>query len=272
MFHIHLISDSTGETLFAAAKAATAAFPGQEAEIELHQHVFTRTAADLARALDDVTASPGPVFYTLADAPQRAELQACCAGLGMPAVALLDPMIAVLSEHLGKAPNQRPGGQHQLDADYFARIEALDFAITHDDGNTGARLARADVILVGVSRTSKTPTCIYLAYRGTRAANVPLVPGREPPPAFFEALKAGIPAVGLTASPSRLAQIRGERIQAMGASAPGNYAELDQIRREVADARLFFERHAIPVIDVTRRSIEETAAAILAELRARREG
>ena len=159
--------------------------------------------------------------------------------------------------------------QHRLNNDYFDRIAALDFAIAYDDGAIGTRLGQADVILTGVSRTSKTPTCIYLAYRGIKAANMPLVPGAEPDPAFFQAMARGVPVIGLTASPSRLSQIRGQRLEAIGSTKTAEYAELDQIRGEVADARLFFEQHGIPVIDVTRRSIEETAAEVLALLRER---
>jgi hypothetical protein len=161
--------------------------------------------------------------------------------------------------------------QHRITPDYFERITALDYAIANDDGALGSRFARADVILAGVSRTSKTPTCIYLAYRGVKAANMPLVPGRTPPEAFFRALDSGIPVIGLVASPARLAQIRGQRLEALG-DRPSAYADPDRIRDEVAEARLFFERHRIPVIDITRRSIEETAAAVMAEVGRQRTG
>jgi [pyruvate, water dikinase]-phosphate phosphotransferase / [pyruvate, water dikinase] kinase len=165
--------------------------------------------------------------------------------------------------------SERAGLQHRVSSEYFARISALDFATAHDDGALGRRLLQADVVLTGVSRTSKTPTCIYLAYRGIRAANVPLLPKSEPDPALFAAIEAGVPVIGLTASPTRLAQIRSQRLAAMGAGHAPDYADLGRIRGEVAEARLFFDRHEIPVIDVTTRSIEETAAAILVILRSR---
>ncbi len=269
MFHLHLISDSTGETLLAAVNAARAAFKGTERETQLHQTVFVRTDRDLEKALEGARANPGPVFFTIANRDRNEKLVTGCREIGVPAIPLLDPLIEALSRHFGVEASHQPGMQHQLNRTYFARIAALDFAIAHDDGNLDSRFARADVILVGVSRTSKTPTCIYLAYRGVKAANVPLVPGREPPDALFRAMEAGTPVIGLTASPTRLAQIRAERLEALGQHPAEDYAEIDRIRREVADARLFFERHAIPMIDVTRRSIEETAAAILVELRAR---
>ena len=159
--------------------------------------------------------------------------------------------------------------QHRITSVYFDRIAALDFAISHDDGALGDRLMQADVILTGVSRTSKTPTCIYLAHRGVKAANVPLVPKTTPDPAFIAAIGKGVPVIGLTASPARLSQIRSQRLEAIGSVQTADYAEIDAIRAEVADARIFFDRHDIPVIDVTRRSIEETAAEILALLRSR---
>lgn len=265
---IHLVSDSTGETLSALIRACLAPFSGIAAET--HLNVFVRTDSDLDSVIQRLRARPGLVCFTLVDPAHRSRLEQECASLGVPAVAVLDPLLANLSGVFGRSPEWGVGMQHQLDRAYFDRIAALDFAIAHDDGALGARLRRADVILTGVSRTSKTPTCIYLAYRGIKAANVPLVPGQEPDPAFIAAISSGIPVIGLTASPARLAQIRAERLEAMGEHAT-DYADLDHIRAEVAEARLFFDRHAIPVIDVTRRSIEETAAAILAELDRRRE-
>ena len=266
--HVHLISDSTGETLGAMARACLAPF--EDVEVVLHRSVFVRAESDLEEALARLRASPGLVCFTLVDRDFRARLEQECAVLGVPALAALDPLMARLTEVFGQAPRREIGMQHQVDGDYFQRIAALDFAIAHDDGALGARLRQADVILTGVSRTSKTPTCIYLAYRGVKAANMPLVPGRAPDPAFFEALDLGVPAIGLTASPARLAQIRSKRLEALGDRAP-DYADPDRIREEVSEARLFFDRHGLPVIDVTRRSIEETAAAVLAELTRRRE-
>jgi regulator of PEP synthase PpsR (kinase-PPPase family) len=286
-FHLHLISDSTGETLHALARAALAPFR-EEAEAEIHLSVFVRTARDLEVALDGVSAAPGLVWFTVVDPAMQARIIEACASLGVESTGVLDPLIDNLAQFLGEAPSHRPGMQHRMNNDYFDRIAALDFAISHDDGaqagapnddRLGQRLKRADVILTGISRTSKTPTCIYLAYRGIKAANVPLVPNREPPRAFFEAMATGVPVIGLTASPSRLGHVRSHRLESLGQSTGqpntegvADYADLDRIRNEVANARLFFQRHHIPVIDVTRRSIEETAAAILAELRSRNAG
>ncbi|MCH8166692.1 MAG: kinase/pyrophosphorylase [Proteobacteria bacterium] len=279
-FHLHLISDSTGETLHALARAALAPFR-TEARATIHLCVFVRTASDLEAALAGVRANPGLVWFTVVDPAMQSRISEACAALGVESTGVLDPLIATLARVTGETPSQRPGMQHRMNNDYFDRIAALDFAISHDDGahgggTLGERLKRADVILAGISRTSKTPTCIYLAYRGIKAANVPLVPDREPPGELLEAMAAGTPVIGLTASPSRLAHLRSHRLESLGQHAATSlaegitgYADPGRIRAEVADARLFFQRHRIPVIDVTRRSIEETAAAILAELRAR---
>ncbi|MEL6197140.1 MAG: pyruvate, water dikinase regulatory protein [Pseudomonadota bacterium] len=264
---VHIVSDSTGETGYAVAKATLARFAPQEFSLEVS--VFIRSETDMAQTLARLEAMPGPVFHTLARSAHRTRLEAVAQALGVPAVSVLDVPLTAMAAYLGRAPGDRPGMQHQVNDAYFERIAALDFAIAHDDGALGERLKAADVILTGVSRTSKTPTCIYLAYRGIRAANLPLVPGRPIPEAFGQALSVGVLAVGLTASPARLAHVREQRLEALGDRSPG-YAELDQIRDEVAEARLFFERHNLPVIDVTRRSIEETAAAVQALLSAHR--
>ena len=284
-FHLHLISDSTGETLHALARAALAPFQ-HETPATIHLSVFVRTGRDLEAALAEVRTNPGLVWFTVVDPAMQRRIEDACAALGVESTGVLDPLIATLARVMGETPSHRPGMQHRMNDDYFNRIAALDFAISHDDGGHGGgtlgeRLKRADVILAGISRTSKTPTCIYLAYRGVKAANVPLVPNREPPRELLEAMAAGTPVIGLTASPSRLVHVRSHRLESLGQPAAGNiaapnisegvagYADLGRIRIEVADARLFFQRHHIPVIDVTRRSIEETAAEILAELRAR---
>ena len=265
---IHLLSDSTGETLSAVMRAAVARFGNPD--LAIHLAVFLRTPEDIDAALERVHRHPGPVFHTISDPGQRRHLAARLAPLGIEPVPVLDPAIAVLSGFLGHEPDTRPGMQHRLTDAYFDRIAALDYAIAHDDGALGARLRAADVILTGVSRTSKTPTCIYLANRGIKAANLPLVPNVAVPDEFFEARAAGVPVIGLIASPARLAQVRRQRLEAIG-DKTASYADLERIRDEVTESRLFFQRHDIPVIDVTRRSIEETAAAVLAMLREMRE-
>ena len=265
-FHVHLISDSTGETLNAILKAVTAQF-GIARPLE-HINALVRSKAQLERALSEVEASPGLVLYTLVNADLRRTLELRCSELQVPAVAVLDPFLEAFAGYLDLEQTGRAGAQHEMDAAYFKRIEAIDYTMSHDDGQMTYDLEPADVVLVGVSRTSKTPTCIYLAHRGVKAANIPLVPGRDPPAELFNLRKPLV--VGLVASPERLAQIRKSRLGEINATEHAeSYSDIDAIRDEVLKARRLCAKHRWPVIDVTRKSVEETAAAILTKLSAR---
>lgn len=271
-FHVHLVSDSTGETLNAMAKAVVARFDGV-IPIE-HIYALVRSRKQLDRVLEEIAAAPGVVLHTIVDKELRAALEDGCRMLDTPQIGALDPLVGALSRYLGAALSTRVGAQHALDHDYFNRISALDFAMAHDDGQgTAEELERADVVLCGVSRTSKTPTCIYLAHRGVRAANVPLVPGQEDGERLVGLRNPLV--VGLTVSPDRLVQIRRNRLDALNADRASSYVDHDAVRDETVKARRAFERRSWPVIDVTRRSVEETAAAIvnlLSERRTRRLG
>jgi regulator of PEP synthase PpsR (kinase-PPPase family) len=258
-FHVHLVSDSTGETLNAMARAVCARFENV-LPIE-HYYALVRSPRQLERALADIEDAPGVVMHTIVDDTLRAALEEGCRRLDMPCIAALDPLVSSLSRYLGAALTRRVGVQHALDTDYFNRMDALNYAIGHDDGQGGQELEQADVVLVGVSRTSKTPTCIYLAHRGVRAANVPLVPGR-PPPEPLSRLSSAL-VVGLTISPDRLIQIRRNRLLSLKESRDTAYTDIEAVRDEVVQARRLYERQGWPVIDVTRRSVEETAAAVL---------
>jgi regulator of PEP synthase PpsR (kinase-PPPase family) len=258
-FHVHLVSDSTGETLNAMARAVCARFTGT-LPIE-HIYALVRSTRQMDRALEEIAAAPGIVMHTIVDPELRMALEEGCRRLEMPCIAPLDPVMSSMSRYLGIAISSRVGAQHALDNDYFDRMEALNYAIGHDDGHGGQDLNQADVVLVGVSRTSKTPTCIYLAHRGVRAANVPLVPKMPPPPQLLELKNTLI--VGLLASPDRLVQIRRNRLLSLKEDRGTDYADIDTVRQEIIDARRLFERLGWPVIDVTRRSVEETAAAII---------
>ncbi len=259
-FHLHLISDSTGETLNAVAKAACAQFDmGRPVE---HFHPLVRNRKQLDRAMVEVEAAPGLVLHTIVNAELREALEARCRELGMLSVAVLDPVMSTLAGYLGVRESHRPGAQHELDARYFARIEALNYTMAHDDGQSVATLRNADIILVGVSRTSKTPTCIYLANRGIKAANIPIVPGVRLPDVLSEL--AGPLIVGLIVNPERLVHIRKNRLLSLHESAETDYVDIEAIRAELVVARRLFAERGWPVIDVTRRSIEETAAAVLA--------
>jgi len=258
-FHIHLVSDSTGETLNAMARAVCARFT-DILPIE-HIYALVRSTRQLDRALEEIGGAPGVVMHTIVDPGLRAALEEGCRKLEMPCIAALDPVVSAMSRYLGARISTRVGAQHALTNDYFDRIEALDYAIAHDDGQGGQDLTQADVILVGVSRTSKTPTCIYLAHRGVRAANVPLVPGRPPPQELFELKNTLI--VGLITSPDRLIQIRRNRLLSLKENRESDYVDGDAVRQEIIAARRLFERQGWPVIDITRRSVEETAAAVI---------
>jgi regulator of PEP synthase PpsR (kinase-PPPase family) len=268
-FHVHLVSDSTGETLNAMAKAVVARFEGV-IPIE-HIYALVRSKKQLERVLSEIESAPGVVLHTIVDKDLRNELEEGCRRLDMPTIAALDPLVGALSRYLG-APSltTRVGAQHTLDSDYFNRMEALNYAITHDDAQNAHDLESADVVLVGVSRTSKTPTSIYLANRGVRTANVPLVPNSEPPTSLFT-LKWPL-VVGLTVSPDRLIQIRRNRLLSLKEERESAYVESDAVREETIRARRLFERHGWPTIDVTRRSVEETAAAVLNLLTEKRSG
>ena len=265
-FHVHLVSDSTGETLNAMAKAVVARFDGV-IPIE-HIYALVRSHKQLDKVLESIAASPGVVLHTIVDRELRTALEDGCRRMGMPQIGALDPLVGALSRYLGAAISTRVGAQHALDTDYFNRIGALDYAISHDDGQSQNDLENADVVLVGVSRTSKTPTCIYLAHRGVRAANVPLVPGQQAPERL-DGLKHPL-VVGLTVSPDRLVQIRRNRLEGLGEVRSSTYVDHEAVREETVKARRMFERRGWPTIDVTRRSIEETAAQVINLLNERR--
>ena len=266
-FHLHLVSDSTGETVHSVARACLVQFDGAQAV----EHVWSmvRTRSQIERVIAGVEANRGVVLFTLVSDTLRGLLQEGCRRIQAPAIPVLDPVIGALASYLGRESRGLPGKQHLLDSEYFARIDAMTFALNHDDGQSSWGLNDADVCLVGVSRTSKTPTCLYLANRGIKAANVPFVPGVPLPPELLEAKHPLI--VGLTNDPERLIQLRRNRLDLLHHDQATEYTNIDAVRAEVREARrVFVERHW-PVIDVTRRSIEETAAAIM-KLLARRHG
>lgn len=267
-FHVHLVSDSTGDTLAAITRAVSARFD-DVLPLE-HSYPLVRSLRQLERVILAVESAPGLVIHTIVDRELRGRLEAACRELDTPCVAALDPLTASLSRYLGAQLSSRAGAQHALDADYFHRIETLDYAIAHDDGHGARDLDKADVVLVGVSRTSKTPTCIYLAHRGVRAANVPLIPDSPPPPQLAELTTPLI--VGLVVAPERLMQIRRNRLLTLKERRETAYVEADSVRDETVRARRLFEARGWPVIDVSRRSVEETAAAIINLLNARRSG
>ncbi|HEY9568261.1 MAG TPA: pyruvate, water dikinase regulatory protein [Thalassobaculum sp.] len=268
ILHIHLVSDATGETNHQIARACLVQFDGVRAK----EHVWSlvRTRSYLDKVLAGLEANPGPVLFTLVDPELRRRLEDTCRRLEVPCIAVLDPVLSALGAHLGIKSHGRPGRQHELDAAYFRRIEAMDFTLAHDDGQLVHDLEEADIVVVGVSRTSKTPTSLYLANRGYKTANVPLVPGIDPPEELFRLRRPLV--VAFTTDPARLIQVRRNRVLMLKQREETDYVALERVRKEVADARRLAERRRWPVIDVTRRSIEETAAAVLQHLGTGRNG
>jgi regulator of PEP synthase PpsR (kinase-PPPase family) len=266
-FHLHLISDSTGETLITVARAASA----QYAKVQPVEHVYplVRTQKQLDRVLAEIGEEPGIVLYTLLDNDLVERLEKHCRELSLPCLSILGPVLQLLRSYLGAETSHRVGAQHTLNAEYFKRIDALNYTMLHDDGQHVEDLEDSDVVLVGVSRTSKTPTSIYLANRGVKTGNVPLVPG-IPIASSVESLTRPL-VVGLYASPERIVQIRQNRLLGLKAHHDEDqYIDRKAVAEEVAFSRKLCAKHNWPSIDVTRRSIEETAAAVLKLLAERR--
>jgi len=258
-FHIHLVSDATGETLDTVARATTACFNNHEA-IQ-HAYSLVRTSKQLERVFVEIEKQPGIVLFTMIDEPLRRELENHCARIGVPTVSILDPVITTLTSYLNVKSQPVIGGQHNLNDNYFRRIDALNFTMVHDDGQHVQDLENADIVLIGISRTSKTPTSIYLANRGVKVANIPLVPEVKIPPQL-ENLKNPL-VVGLIASVERISQIRRHRLDTLNEFMPTLYSDRASIAKELNFMKKLCSGHNWPVLDVTRRSIEETAAAIL---------
>src|SRR3546814_481950 len=257
--HVHLVSDSTGETLESVAKACLAQF--QDVEAIKHYWPMVRSVGHLDRVMREIAERPGLIVYTLVNGDVRRKLENRAHAMGLPLVSALDPVLDALSQLLGQEAQNRPGGQHKMDAAYFERVEAIHYTIAHDDGALWEEWEEADIVLAGVSRSSKTPTSIYLANRGYKVANIPLVPESPPPATLFNLSHPLI--VGLTTSPDRLVQVRRNRLLALKQAPETAYVDPEKVTAELAFARRLFADNGWPVIDVTRRSIEETAAAIM---------
>ncbi|TNE32991.1 MAG: kinase/pyrophosphorylase [Alphaproteobacteria bacterium] len=257
--HLHLVSDSTGETLEMIAKAALAQF--EDADVVRHFWPMVRSRQHLDRIVPDLADNPGLVLFTLVNPETRARLEEHCRQLGLAAVPVLDAVTEALESQLGQEAHGRPGRQHLMDEAYFKRVEAIQFTIAHDDGVGWENWEQADIVLAGVSRTSKTPTSIYLANRGYKTANIPIVVESPPPDALFRLRRPLV--IGLTTAPDRLVQIRRNRLLSLHEDTETAYVDDEHVRDEIKYARRMFADNGWPVIDVTRRSIEETAAAAI---------
>lgn len=265
-FHLHLVSDSTGETLTTIAKAASVQYP-QVRPIE-HVHPLVRTSRQLERVLQEISSAPGIVLYTVVNRELTERLESRCRELAVPCLHVLEPIMQVFESYLGAPKTPIVAGQHVLDSDYFRRIDALNFSMAHDDGQLPDDVNEADIIILGISRTSKTPTSIYLAQRGLKTANVPIVPDIPLPHALTEQHTAFV--VCLVASVDRIAEIRRNRVRLMSDRNLEDYVDREQIAQELTHSRRLCARYGWPVIDVTRRSVEETAATILKLFHSRR--
>ena len=264
-FHLHLVSDATGETINSIARACVAQFQGTD----VHEHFWSliRSKRQLDVVFEAIRQWPGLVLFTFVDRDMQRSLVEFCQKQNTPSIAVLDPVLNAMSNYFGTKSAHDPGRQHALDAEYFARIDAMDYALALDDGNKTDKLNEADVVILGVSRTSKTPTCIYLANRGIRAANVPIIPGINLSIDFDKLTKPLI--VGLTKDPDSLVEIRLTRLQSLQQDSQTDYVDVEKVHEEVANARRLYARLGCPVIDVSHRSIEETAAEIMTMLNRR---
>jgi len=265
--HIHLVSDATGETVNSVAKACLVQF--DDLNIIEHAWPLIRSDVQMERVLEGIAARPGIVLGTLVNDELRKQLQEGCKKLDVPFVPVLDPVLATLTKVWGSEAGNLPGRQHAMDDEYFKRIDAMHFVMSHDDGQSAETLREADIIILGVSRTSKTPTCVYLANRGLKAANVPIVPGCPLPPELELSKEPLI--VGLTKDPQRLVQIRKNRLRMLNQMEDTDYVDLETVIEEVKEARRLYTRRGWPIIDVSRKSIEETTAAIVQLYKTHRE-
>jgi len=258
-FHLHMVSDATGETVQSVARACLVQFEN----IKPSENLWTlvRTEGQVDKVITGIEENPGFVLYTLVDPKVRTKLQDACRRIQVPCISVLQPIMAAFGGFLNIEQQARPGLQHVLDNEYFARISAMDFAMSHDDGQSAWNLEESDVVLVGVSRTSKTPTCIYLANRGIKAANIPIILGMEVSEELFNLSHPLV--VGLIKETGSLVQIRRNRLRMLNEGDSSEYADPDAVAEEVKFANRIIAGPGWPVIDVTRRSIEETAASIM---------
>jgi len=265
---IHIVSDSTGDTAARVARAAQNQFEGTQ--IEMFRHARVKDREQLARALEGVVGRRAAVFYTLVDPDLREAIVELAHAQALIVHDVLGPALNSITTASGMQATMLPGRHAPLDAQYFRRIAAIEFAVKHDDGRGTENLNHADIVLVGVSRTSKTPTSMHLGYLGYMTANVPLVRGVDPPPALFSVDRWKL--VGLTIDPDRLAGIRARRVRAIGAGANARYADLTEIHEELDSAADMHRRLGCPVLDVSELAIEEAASRVAEIVEERRRG
>lgn len=262
---LHLVSHASGELIEMLARNAVAQLEGVEVERRLWKMV--RHLGQLPEILAGIAEARGFVIHSVAATDIREELERGCRRLAVPCLYTLEPLVSQLAERFDVPVQYRSSGLDSIDDDYYQRVEAMKYTLSHDDGQGTNDLENADVVLVGVSRATKTPTCMYLASRGVKAGNVPLVPGVPLPDGLLTA--KGPFVVGLTINPTRLAAVRSARLKALNQTARTDYDDLDSLRKEVREARRIFLRHKWPIIDVTDRSIEQVTNMIIDMLKER---
>lgn len=260
--HIYLISDATGETAERSVMAALTQFPHREVKIKRFSNV--RNKQQVYSALDDAVTNNAMVVFTVVNRDLAKMVYDECDSLGIPSIDLITPMLVRLTEFLGISPDEVPGLLHSVNDHYFKRIEAIEFAVKHDDGQETRNLHKAEIVLVGVSRASKTPLSIYLAHRGWKVANVPMVKGIEPPEELFEIDPKKI--AGLVVDPQRLFELRTSRLRNLGQNPRNSYADYENIEEEMKYFRTLFRRNSWITINVTGKAIEETANEVLVKL------
>ena len=257
--NIHLVSDSTGETIENTVSATISQFP----DVSRKEFFWpmTRTEDQIKDITENLKKNPGLVVFSIVDDNNRALLEDSCKKMNIPYVSPLDSLLNILKKILALSETKITGVQHKLDENYFRRVDAFEFAMQHDDGQRISSMSDADIILVGVSRTSKTPTSIYLANKGFKVANIPLVANTQLPQELFEFKKPII--IGLIKDPRSLMQVRQTRLKMMGENNQTSYDDINHIKFEISQARLIFTKYAWPSIDVSRRSVEETSASVI---------
>ncbi len=257
--NVHLISDSTGETLSSVSRAVLSQFEGVESQDFIWP--LTRSKVQLEKVMESITKNPGIVLYTILQDELIEVLKNHCYDLQVPCIPVLSRIITEFSNYLGMNMNHTIGRQHILGEEYFSRVEAINYTINHDDGQSTWDLYDADIVIVGVSRTSKSPTSVYLSCRGYKTANVPFVSLETIPETLYDLKKPLV--VGLTINPEKLVQIRQSRLASIGQDIKTDYIDVDSVKAEVAESRKLFAKLNCPIIDVTKKSVEETAARII---------
>ncbi|OHB32704.1 MAG: phosphoenolpyruvate synthase regulatory protein [Desulfuromonadaceae bacterium GWC2_58_13] len=260
---VFLLSDATGETAEKMVMAALLQF--RDRDVKLRRISNVRSKNQVYEALDEALSANGMVVYTIVNRELARLVHDECGSLGLPSIDLLTPLLMRIAEFFGHSPRETPGLLHGVDEDYFRRVDAVEFTVKHDDGQETAHLPKADIVLVGVSRSSKTPLSIYLAHRGWKVANVPLVKGIDPPKELFAVDPKRV--VGLIIDSQRLLELRVTRLKHLGLDTKAAYADFGQIEDELQYARAFFRKQPWVVIDVSGKAVEETANEVLVKLK-----